>query len=59
MKKEMLAAMLSGVIFFAAAAVNVAAEEMKLELKAGTTMQEVLAENTGKRVAQAGIWRGN
>lgn len=27
------------------------AEEMKLELKPGTTMKEVLAEQTGKRVA--------
>jgi len=51
MKKGILIAMLSGAIFFAAAVASVVAEEMKLELKASTTMREVLSENSGKRVA--------
>lgn len=48
MKQLILVSMLLGAACFAATA---AAEETKLELKTGTTMREVLTENTGKRVA--------
>jgi hypothetical protein len=51
MKKMIMTTMLSGICFFAAAVTTAAAEETKIELKAGTTMKDVLADNTGKRVA--------
>jgi hypothetical protein len=47
MKKWIVVAMLSGIFCFAA---TVSGEESKLELKAGTTMKDVLTESTGKRV---------
>ena len=51
MKELIMVSMLLGTCCFAATATTATAEEMKLELKASTTMREVLWENTGKRVA--------
>jgi hypothetical protein len=51
MRKMIAVAMLSGICCFATAVTTAVAEETKFELKAGTTMKEVLTENTGKRVA--------
>jgi hypothetical protein len=51
MKKGIMVSLLLGTCYFAATATTASAEEMKLELKASTTMREVLWENTGKRVA--------
>jgi len=51
MKKMIVVTVLSGICCFAVAVTTAVAEELKFELKAGTTMKEVLAENTGKRVA--------
>ena len=51
MKELIMVSMLLGTCCFAATATTATAEEMTLELKASTTMREVLWENTGKRVA--------
>lgn len=51
MKRGIMISLLLGTCCFAATATTASAEEMKLELKASTTMREVLWENTGKRVA--------
>ena len=51
MTERMKVSMLLAICCFAATAVTVSAEEIKFELKPSETMREVLAENTGKRVA--------
>lgn len=51
MKKRILVSMLMVLCCVEATVATVSAEEVKFELKSGETMREVLAENTGKRVA--------
>jgi hypothetical protein len=48
MKKWIIGAMLMGCCCFAG---SVSAQEAKIELKANTSMKDVLADNSGKRVA--------
>ena len=48
MKKWIVGSMLIGSLCFAG---TVNAQDMKLEIKAGTTMKDVLTDNIGKRVA--------
>ena len=48
MKKWIVGSMLIGSLCFAG---TISAQEMKLEIKAGTTMKDVLTDNIGKRVA--------
>jgi len=51
MKKRIMVSLLLGICCFAATATTATAQETKLEIKASTTMRDVLWENTGKRVA--------
>ena len=51
MSKNLMVSILIGVCYFAAYTATVSAEEVKFTLKANATMRDVLAENSGKRVA--------
>jgi hypothetical protein len=48
MRKMMIGSMLLCAFCFAG---NVAADDNKIDVKAGTTMKDILADNTGKRAA--------
>lgn len=51
MKELILGSMLATACCFATTATTALAQEAKIELKASTTMKDLLTENTGKRVA--------